>query len=129
MDILPQLIVNSIIAGVIYSMIALGFNLIYGTVKFFDLGYGALTAVGGYSVFYFSKTLGVNVFLAVILRMLISGAIGFLIYKFVYAQLRIKKSSSMVLLVASLGAFTALQALIAMILVVNSKHFRVVNNK
>jgi branched-chain amino acid transport system permease protein len=46
MDILPQLIVNSIIAGAIYSMVALGFNLIYGTVKFFDLGYGALTAVG-----------------------------------------------------------------------------------
>ena len=53
MDIIPQLIVNSIIAGAIYAMVALGFNLIYGTVKFFDLGYGALTAVGGYGVFYF----------------------------------------------------------------------------
>ena len=31
MDIIPQLILNSIIAGAIYSMIALGFNLIYGT--------------------------------------------------------------------------------------------------
>jgi branched-chain amino acid transport system permease protein len=55
MDIIPQLIVNSIIAGAIYTMVALGFNLIYGTVKFFDLGYGALTAVGGYSVYYFYK--------------------------------------------------------------------------
>ncbi|MCX6715793.1 MAG: branched-chain amino acid ABC transporter permease, partial [Candidatus Taylorbacteria bacterium] len=58
MDILPQLIVNSIIAGAIYTLVALGFNLIYGTVKFFDLGYGALTAVGGYTVFWIYKMIG-----------------------------------------------------------------------
>ncbi len=115
MDILPQLIVNSIIAGAIYTMVALGFNLIYGTVKFFDLGYGALTAVGGYAVFYFSKQLGLNVFVAILLGVLIAGLIGYLIYRFVYAPLRERKSSSMVLLVGSLGAFTALQAVIAIL--------------
>ncbi len=115
MDILPQLIVNSIIAGAIYTMVALGFNLIYGTVKFFDLGYGALTAVGGYGVFYFSKQLGLNVFVAIFLGVLIAGLIGYLIYRFVYAPLRERKSSSMVLLVGSLGAFTALQAIIAIL--------------
>jgi ABC-type branched-subunit amino acid transport system ATPase component len=30
-SIIPQLIVNSVIAGSIYSLIALGFNLIFGT--------------------------------------------------------------------------------------------------
>ena len=115
MDIIPQLIVNSIIAGAIYTMVALGFNLIYGTVKFFDLGYGALTAVGGYGVFYFYKSLGFNVYLSVILGTLIAGLIGFLIYRFVYTPLRARKSSSMVLLVAALGAFTALQAIVAIL--------------
>lgn len=113
MDILPQLIVNSIIAGAIYTMVALGFNLIYGTAKFFDLGYGALTAVGGYGVFYFYKTLGFNIFLSIILGVVIAGCIGFIIYRLVYAKLRERKSSSMVLLVGSLGAFTAIQAVIA----------------
>ena len=60
MDILPQLILNSIIASAIYMMVALGFNLIFGTVKFFDLGYGALTTVGGYSVFFLYKKLGID---------------------------------------------------------------------
>lgn len=115
MDIIPQLIVNSIIAGAIYSMIALGFNLIYGTVKFFDLGYGALTAVGGYGTFYFSKSLGLNVYVSVLLGVLIAGLIGHLVYRFVYAPLRMRKSSSMVLLVASLGAFTAIQAIVAIL--------------
>lgn len=115
MDIVPQLIVNSIIAGAIYSMVALGFNLIYGTAKFFDLGYGALTAVGGYAVFFFYKILGLNLYLSVLLGMAISTIIGYLIFRFIYAPLRERKSSSMVLLVAALGAFTALQAIIAIL--------------
>ncbi len=115
MDILPQLIVNSIIAGAIYSMVALGFNLIYGTVKFFDLGYGALTAVGGYSVFFLYKTLGFDIYLAIVLGMAITSAIGYVIYRFVYAPLRERKSSGMVMLVGSLGAFTAVQAIIAIL--------------
>lgn len=115
MDIIPQLIVNSIIAGAIYTMVALGFNLIYGTVKFFDLGYGALTAVGGYAVFYFYKTLGLNLYISIILGILIAGTIGFLLYRSVYSPLRQRKSSGMVLLVGSLGAFTALQAIIAIL--------------
>lgn len=115
MDIIPQLIVNSIIAGAIYTMIALGFNLIYGTAKFFDLGYGALTTVGGYAVFYFYKTLGLNVYGSVVLGMLISGTVGFVIYRLVYAPLKERRSSSMVLIVAALGVFTAVQAVIAIL--------------
>ncbi len=113
MDIIPQLIVNSVIAGAIYTLVALGFNLIFSTVKFFDLGYGALTAVGGYTVYYFSKLLGLNIYLSVILGMVIAGIIGYLINRFVYSKLTDRKASGMVLLVASLGVLTALQAIIA----------------
>lgn len=115
MDILPQLIVNSIIAGAIYTLVALGFNLIYGTVKFFDLGYGALTAVGGYTVFWIYKLLGAPLYLAIPAGVLMSALVGFVIYRLVYAPLRERKSSGTVLLVGSLGAFTALQAVVAIL--------------
>lgn len=115
MDIIPQLIVNSVIAGAIYAMIALGFNLIYGTAKFFDLGYGALTAVGGYSVYYLSKVMGLDPLLSIVLGVLISGLLGTLIYRLVYVPLRARKSSSMVLLVAALGVMTAVQAIVAIL--------------
>ncbi len=96
-------------------MIALGFNLIYGTAKFFDLGYGALTAVGGYSVYALSKLAGLDPTLSIILGVLISGFIGWLMYKLVYTPLRARRSSSMVLLVAALGVMTAVQAIIAIL--------------
>lgn len=115
MDILPQLILNSVIAGAIYMMVALGFNLIFGTVKFFDLGYGALTTVGGYMVFLFYKKLGLDLTLSITLGILIAGGIGFIVNKLIYKKLRDRKASNMVMLVASLGVLTVLQAIVAML--------------
>ena len=115
MDILPQLILNSIIAGAIYALVALGFNLIYGATKFFNLAHGVMSAVGGYTVFFFSKSLGLNFYLSVLLGVLLAGLIGYLLDKFVYLPLRKRKASNMVLLVASLGAFTVIQAIIAIL--------------
>lgn len=115
MDIVPQLILNSIIAGSIYALIALGFNLIYGATKFFNLSHGVMAAIGGYSVFYFAKTLGWNLPLSIVIGVLLAGLIGYILDKLVYLPLRKRKASNMVLLVASLGLFTAIQAIIAIL--------------
>ncbi len=115
MNILPQLIINSIIAGSIYALIALGFNLIYGTTKFFNLTHGVMAAIGGYTVFYIGKILGLNMFLAIVLGVLVAGIAGYISDKIIYLPLRRKGASNMILLVASLGAFTAIQAIIAII--------------
>jgi branched-chain amino acid transport system permease protein len=113
MDILPQLIANSLIAGSIYALVALGFNLIFGAMRFFDLGYGALTAVGAYATFFAASTMGLATSISILAGILAAGIIGYGIERAVYRPLRNKKASNMVLLVASLGVFTVLQALIA----------------
>lgn len=115
MEIVPQLILNSIIAGSIYALIALGFNFVYGATKFFNLAHGVMAAIGGYAVFYFAKTLGLNLYFAVILGVALAGIVGYGLDKFIYLPLRKRKASNMVLLVASLGAMTALQAVIAIL--------------
>lgn len=115
MDILPQIITNSIIAGSVYALVAMGFSLIYGTTKFFNLTHGVLATVGGYSVFYFGKMLGWPVWVAILLGVALAALVGWLLEIFLYRTLRNRKASGMVLLVASLGAFTALQAVIAIL--------------
>lgn len=115
MGILPQLVLNSIIAGAIYTVVALGFNLIYSTVKFFDLSYGVMTAVGGYTVFALYKMWGLPLAVAVVVGVIVAGLLGVIVDRLVYRQLRARKASSMVMLVASLGVFTALQAIIAIL--------------
>jgi branched-chain amino acid transport system permease protein len=115
MSIIPQLIANSIIAGGIYALIALGFNLIYGATKFFNLAHGAIATIGGYAVFYLTKSLGLDTILSVIIGVLFAGFVGYLLEIFLFKKLRARKASQMVLLVASLGALTALQAVVAIL--------------
>jgi branched-chain amino acid transport system permease protein len=115
MDILPQLIANSLIAGSLYALVAIGFNLIYGATKFFNLAHGALAVAGGYTVFFLTKILGWPIIISIILGVLVAGLLGYLSEVLVYRKLRNRKSSHMVLLVASLGLLTAIQAIIAIL--------------
>ena len=110
-----QIAVNSIIAGSLYTIIGLGFFLVYRTVKFFDLGYGSLIAFGGYMMYWLFKILGTHSILSVLLAIIITGLLAVLMNYFVYRPLRARDSSNMVLLVASLGVFTLLQAVIAIL--------------
>ncbi|MEW6602243.1 MAG: branched-chain amino acid ABC transporter permease [Nitrospirota bacterium] len=105
---------NTIIAGAVYTMIALGFNLIYRVTKFFNIAHGAFIVTGGYVVFFLHKALRLGLMTSVILSMLSVGALGMLVDKAVFSTLRKKQASSLTMLVASLGILWALQSLIAL---------------
>ena len=115
MDIVAQLFLNAVIAGAIYSLVALGFNLIYSTARFFDLGYGVIAIAGGYAVFFLYTTLGFNLPFSILCGIGIAGILGYGIEKVVYRPLRARKASSMTLLIASLGVLSVIQAIIAML--------------
>ena len=115
MDIFIQLTLNSLVAASLYTLIALGFNLIYGTTRFFDFGYGALITIGGYCIYWLLNTLGLPLFVSALLATLVTGLIGMVLYMFIYKRLRTHHASNMVFLVATLGVFTVLQAVIAIL--------------
>ncbi len=116
MDYLLQIILNTVVLAATYSLLALGFNLLYSHNKFFDLSYAAYMLVGAYAYLFLSKTLGWQGFLSVIIFLLaIAVAILFslVIEKYLYRKLRGKKASGSVIMIASLGVLTVTQALIA----------------
>lgn len=45
---IEQFLLNGVIAGSIYALIAIGFVVIYRTVRFFHLAHGGVYAVGAY---------------------------------------------------------------------------------
>lgn len=115
MDIVPQLIVNSVLAGALYTLMALGFNLVFSTTKFFNMAHGAFAAIGGYAAFYLLKHLELNLYIAVIIAVAIAGLSGWLMDRFVFLPMRRKKATPLVLLVASLGLLFVVQAVNAML--------------
>lgn len=112
MEVLVQITINSLIASATYVLIALSFNFIYSVSRFFNLAHGSLVIVGGYGVILFNKFWGLDIVLAVILSLLLTGALGYFLEKVIYSPLRQRKGSNMVLLVASLGAMTMIQGLL-----------------
>lgn len=115
MSIVPQLIVNSLFVGSIYALLAMSFNLIFGTTKFFNFAHGSYALIGGYAVFYVVTSLGLPMYLAIIIGVLAAGASGFILDKTINLPLRKNKSTDTVKLVTSIGVFTVIQALIAII--------------
>lgn len=47
-----QFTFNGLAVGAVYALLAMGFTLVYSTVWFFDLYYGAAATLGAYGVFY-----------------------------------------------------------------------------
>jgi len=111
-SIAAQLILNGIIAGAIYALVASGFSLIYSIGKFMHFAHGAVLAVGAYMMYTFAVVLHWNFYLSIILAVLASMCAGQLMNLTVYRPLRKRKASSAVLLIASISAMTFVNALI-----------------
>ncbi len=105
---------NTLIAGAIYTMIALGFNLIYGVTKFFHVAHGGFIVIGGYAVFYLYTTHGLDLYLSIPAAIIFGGFMGMAADKLLFHQLRKRKGTSMIMFVASLGILWAIQAAIGL---------------
>jgi len=55
-----QLLINGLIAGAIYALVASGFSLIYSTCKFVHFAHGATIAFGAYFLYFFFASLGLS---------------------------------------------------------------------
>ncbi len=112
MSILIQLTINGLIAGSIYALVAAGFSLIYKTNKFMHFAHGTIVALSAYFLFLFFSILNIPFALSVIFTLILSSLFGWGIYNLIYFPLQNKKSSNVILLVASLGIWILLENLI-----------------
>lgn len=110
-----QLAINGIISGSIYAVVALGFAVIYGTVRFFHFAHGAVYACGAYLAWYSIARLEFALIPGAIVACILAGVIGLSIDAMVYRPLRDRKSPSLVLLLASFGVLVALNSALQLI--------------
>ncbi len=111
-----QFAFNGLSVGAVYALLALGFTIVYSTVWFFDLYYGAAAALGAYGVFYLmsGETLGgqyevnspyVNVAFATV----IAGVVAWVLHLSLHTRLRTRFNFSQMALFV-LGGLTAAAA-------------------
>ena len=93
-----QLLLNGIISGSIYSLIALGFSVIYQTTRFFHFAHGAVYTFGCYFAYLFSIQLGIDRFVAFPLACIATIIVGAFCELAVYKPMRKRNATDLTLL-------------------------------
>jgi branched-chain amino acid transport system permease protein len=84
MDILIYGTVNS----VVFSLIAVGFTLVYGVARVPNFAHGSIYVLVGFLTWSFVNDLKMNYALAILLSLAIASIVGLLIYRLVLIRLR-----------------------------------------
>lgn len=74
--VLQQALLAGLLTGMLYALIAVGFALIFGVVRVFNLAYGEFIVIAGYICFWLWSLNGVDPLLSIPASMLILAAIG-----------------------------------------------------
>ena len=110
-----QQLVNGISLGSIYALIALGYAMVYGILKFINFAHGEVFMLGAYSGYFLSSIFGLQgntiagFFLVLVTTMIITSIIGVTIEKAAYKPLR--KSPKLNVLITAIGVSLFLQYL------------------
>lgn len=109
-----QWLANALIAGSVHGLVAIGFSLIYTTVRFFHFAHAATFTVGAYGAYIVASALGSPISVAVVCGVAAAGLVGGLMELGIYEPLRRAGTSNLGLLLASLGLLIVAQNTIAL---------------
>jgi branched-chain amino acid transport system permease protein len=83
-NLLPQTIINGIMLGSVYALVALGLTLIYGILEIPNFAHGALYMIGAFIAFFCMTSLGASYWIALAVSLIALFVAGMLIEQFVY---------------------------------------------
>jgi len=119
-----QLLINSTIAFSEYCIIAISFLIVFQVNKFINFSFAIVFTSGAYFTFLFSQLFGLPLYTSIPLAILCTCLLGCLIELIIYKHLRKRKSSLLILLLASLGIYIVLQNVISMVFGDDTKSIR-----
>ena len=101
MELLVQQLVNGLAVGSIYALIALGYTMVYGTIKLINFAHGDVYMMGAFIGYFAVMVLKMNVFLALLVAMVACAILGVVIERVAYKPLR--KSTRVAALITAIG--------------------------
>ena len=84
LSMLPNILVNTAVLGVMYILVSLGFAFIFNMLSSINLAHGALYMIAAYICYYISATLGVNNWVAMAISAVIMAGVGLLLERFMF---------------------------------------------
>src|ERR1700755_1820739 len=75
-----QLLIAALVLAAIYALIALGLNLIYGTMRLLNVAHGEIMMLAGYVSYWAFVRLGIGPLISMVAAMAITAVLGPLCY-------------------------------------------------
>jgi branched-chain amino acid transport system permease protein len=82
-----QALLIGIVVGALYSLVALGFGLIMGVMRFVNIAHGSFIIIGGYIAYWLFTLWGIDPYLSIPAVMVCMFAMGLLLYRLALAPL------------------------------------------
>lgn len=98
-----QQLVNAIWLGAVYSLFALGYTLIFGILGMLNLAHPSLYMWGAFFGLICVTTLGLPIWLALPVAMIVSGLMGILLDQVAFRPLRERNAPPLATLISSIG--------------------------
>lgn len=100
-----QCVLAGLMAGAVYGLAALGFVLIYKTSGILNLAQGAFILLGGYLFSCVALQVGLPIWLAILVSILIMGALGYNVERFPLRPMLGQPHLSVIMMTLALGIF------------------------
>jgi len=112
---LPQLLFNGIAAGCLYSLVALGFGLIYNTTRIFHFAHGAIYTVSVYLLYALAIKANLPLWISIVIALCLTALLGIILEAGVYYPFVKRGVSLLVMMIVSLALYIVLVNLIALV--------------
>lgn len=105
---IEQMAINGLMAGLVYTLMALGFTLVFGIMRMVNFAHGEFYMVGAFAVLALNSQLGMGYFPAVVLATIITAMFGATVERVLYRPFVGRELGGMIM---SLAVGITLQAL------------------
>jgi len=118
-----QQLFNGLTIGATYSLVAVGFSIVYSVLELVNFAHGAFYVLAGYLVLTFYSIMGLPYPLALLLSIVITGCLGAVMNRTLLEPIRSKTSSGESVMTATLGVSTFMLNLLMVLFGSETKPF------
>ena len=111
---LGQFVVNGLITGMLYSLLAIGFALVYNTTRIFHIAAAGVYVFAAYMFYLFAVQLAMPLFAAALVAAALTMALSLLMETSVYRPLKQRRGSHNAAMIASIGLMTVVVNVVAL---------------
>jgi branched-chain amino acid transport system permease protein len=115
MELFLQLFFFGIVNGSIYSLLAIGFGIVYRGTGIFHIAFAGIYTLSSYFLFLFYRIFNFPLYISIFISLIFTILIGLLIEKFIYKEFYKRNSSKGAIFIASLGIYIVIENLIALL--------------